>query len=99
MLQAHFAQLVAQIREHAAVNLMLVLCVIVLHRPEMTRRGVLVSSFVTSRTRSHGSSLSSRTVFLRCEPAISSMPSNPALSMFFAIGNIMPVVMFSAHRL
>ncbi len=71
----------------------------VLTRPAIKRSGVLVISFDTSRTRSQGSSLSSRTVFFKCEPEISSIPSNPASSRFLAIGNIIPVVIFSAHRL
>ena len=71
----------------------------VLTRPAISRSGVLVMIFETSRTRSQGSSFSSRTVFLRCEPEISSMPSKPASSKFLAIGSIMPVVMFSAHKL
>ena len=68
-------------------------------RPAMSRSGVLVMTFAIRRTRSQGSSFNSRTVFLRCDPEISSMPSKPASSKFFAIGNIMPVVMFSAHKL
>ena len=71
----------------------------VLTRPAMTRSGVSVMRCATSRTRSQGSSLSSRTHFLRCDPEISSMASNPARSICSATESIMPVVMFSAHRL
>ena len=44
-------------------------------RPAISRSGVLVICCDTKRTRSQGSSLSSRTHFFRCEPEISSMPS------------------------
>ena len=71
----------------------------VLTRPAMTRSGVSVMCCAISRTRSHGSSLSSRTHFFRCDPEISSMASNPARSICSATESIMPVVMFSAHRL
>ncbi|HXG51383.1 MAG TPA: hypothetical protein VNN77_08275 [candidate division Zixibacteria bacterium] len=71
----------------------------VLTRPAITRSGVRVILWAIKRTRSQGSSRSSRTVFLRCEPEISSMPSKPARSRFSATGSIMPVVMFSAQRL
>src|SRR6266705_646376 len=71
----------------------------VLTLPAITGSGVLVICWETSRTRSQGSSLSSRTVFFRCEQEISSMPSNPASSIRLAMGSIMPVVIFSAQRL
>src|SRR3989338_11689068 len=71
----------------------------VLTRPAMTRSGVRVIFPATSRTRSQGSSLSSFTHFLRWEPDISSIPSKPAWSMRSATGSIIPVVIFSAHRL
>ena len=67
--------------------------------PAISRNGVRVMRSATIRTRSQGSSLSSRTHFLRWEADISSMASNPASSMVRATGSIMPVVMRSAQRL
>ena len=70
-----------------------------LNRPAFNRSGVRVMRSLMSFTRAQGSSLSSRTHFFRCELEISSMASKPARSMAWATGSIMPVVMFSAHRL
>jgi hypothetical protein len=55
--------------------------------------------WLTNFTRAHGSSFSSRTHFFKCELEINSMASKPALSSASATGSIMPVVMFSAHKL
>ena len=70
-----------------------------LKRPAFNRSGVWVIRWLINLTRAHGSSLSSRTHFFRCELEISSIASKPARSIASATGSIMPVVMFSAHRL
>src|SRR5215510_5583710 len=71
----------------------------VLTRPAINRIGVLGQSAQMRLMRSHGSSRSSRTAFLICEPESSSIASKPASFRFLAIGSIMPVDIRSAHRL
>jgi hypothetical protein len=70
-----------------------------LNLPAFKRSGVRVMRCLTSLTRAQGSSFNSRTHFFKCELEISSMASKPARSIASATGSIMPVVMFSAHRL
>ena len=70
-----------------------------LKRPAFKRSGVFLMRWLTSLTRAQGSSFNSRTHFFKCELEINSMASKPARSMASATGSIMPVVMFSAHRL
>src|SRR5215207_9541973 len=71
----------------------------VLTRPAISRIGVSGHSAQTRLMRSHGSSRSSRTAFLMCEPESNSIARKPASFRFFAIGSIMPVDIRSAHRL
>src|SRR5262249_16939220 len=71
----------------------------VLTRPAISRIGVSGQSAQMRLMRSHGSSRSSRTAFLMCEPERSSIATKPASFRFLAIGSIMPVDMRSAHRL
>ena len=63
------------------------------------RSGVLGIFSFTRRMRSKGSSLRSRTHFLRKMLDISSAASKPARSMRSATGSIMPVRMRVAQRL
>src|SRR5258708_3568850 len=71
----------------------------VLTRPAIRRSGVFGARSATRLMRSHGSSRSSRTAFLMCEPERSSIARKPASSRFLAIGSIMPVDIRSAQRL
>jgi hypothetical protein len=52
-----------------------------------------------SRSRSQGSSRSSRTIFLKKEVEIISIALNPTWSIWAATGSIMSVRMAPAHRL
>lgn len=70
-----------------------------LNRPEVIRSGVLRTLAATRRRRSQGSSLRSRTHFLKKTLDISSMASKPARSIRSAMGRIIPVRMRVAHRL